>query len=232
MKKWNEQVNQSIGELIIYKNNQLIAFNKPPEIAVQQKSEGTKSLADLAEIYSKSKVFVIHRLDQPASGIILMAKNSQAQAIISEQLKTGKVEKQYLAVVKEPPQKNEGELIDYLSKNPKINKSFVVDKTQSKAKKAVLKYKVIGQSDYYHLLLIQLITGRHHQIRAQLAHIGSPIKGDVKYGFKRKNKDRSIHLHAFSLGFHHPISGEKVLLKAYPPEDPVWNAFKDTINQL
>lgn len=223
----------NIGDLIVYKNNQLLGFNKPPELAIQQRNKEEKALENLAEIYLKSKVYVIHRLDQPASGIVLMAKTPKAQTALSQQFHDRTIEKTYLALVKNPPPKEEGELIHYLAKNPKLNKSFVVDEQQPAAKKAVLQYRVLGKSDHYHLLLIKLITGRHHQIRAQLAAIDCPIKGDVKYGFKRKNKDRSIHLHAFTLQFDHPVTQERVLLKAPPPaEDPAWKAFKTIVDEL
>ncbi len=223
----------NIGDLIVYKNNQLLAFNKPPELAIQQRKKDEKALENLAEIYLKSKVFIIHRLDQPASGIVLMAKNAKAQAALSQQFQDRTIEKTYLAVVKDPPPQEEGELVHYLSRNPKLNKSFAVEEKKPGAKKAVLHYRLLGKSDTYHLLLIKLITGRHHQIRAQLAAIGCPIKGDVKYGFKRKNKDRSIHLHALSLAFQHPVSHEKVLLSVPPPSgDPVWDAFKTVIEEV
>jgi 23S rRNA pseudouridine1911/1915/1917 synthase len=232
MKKLNKE-EMNIGDLIVYKNNQLLGFNKPPELAIQQRNKEEKALENLAEIYLKSKVYIIHRLDQPASGIVLMAKTPKAQAALSQQFKDRTIEKTYLAVVKNPPPKEEGELIHYLSKNPKLNKSFVVDKKHPSAKKAVLHYRLIGQSDHYHLLLIQLVTGRHHQIRAQLAAIHCPIKGDVKYGFKRKNKDRSIHLHALSLKFNHPVSHESVTLSVPPPfGDPVWEAFNTIIDEI
>jgi 23S rRNA pseudouridine1911/1915/1917 synthase len=232
MKKSNKE-NMNIGDLIVYKNNQLLGFNKPPELAVQQRNKEEKALENLAEIYLKSKVYIVHRLDQPASGIILMAKNPKAQAALSQQFQDRTIEKVYLAVVKDPPPEEEGELVHYLSRNPKLNKSFVVKEKQPGAKKAVLHYQLLAKSDTYHLLLVKLITGRHHQIRAQLAAIGCPIKGDVKYGFKRKNKDRSIHLHALSLEFKHPVSHERITLSVPPPSgDPVWAAFKTVIDEI
>ncbi len=231
MKKWNNPDAYPISDLIIYKNNQLIAFNKPPELAVQQRDQEEKALINLAEIYAKSKVYLIHRLDRPASGIVLMAKNIQAQTLLTEQFKAKTIQKKYLAVVKEAPEPEEGELIHFLKKNQKVNKSFPVEEDASDAKKAVMKYKLLGKSDQYHLLEIDLITGRHHQIRAQLSAIGHPVKGDVKYGFKRKNQDRSIHLHAWQLAFDHPVTEERILLKAPPLEDPVWDAFKELIDK-
>lgn len=232
MKKSNNIEPWSIGDLIVYKNNQLLAFNKPPELAIQQKNKEEKALENLAEIYLKSQVYIIHRLDQPASGIVLMAKTPQAQTNLSEQFKDRTIEKKYLAVVKNPPPNEEGELTHFLSKNPKLNKTFVSEQDHPSSKKSTLHYRLIDKSDHYYLLDIDLITGRHHQIRAQLAAIGCPIKGDVKYGFKRKNNDRSIHLHAFSLGFDHPVTKERIVLKVPPPPDPVWDAFKATIDKL
>lgn len=232
MKKSNEK-EWSIGDLIVYKNNQLLGFNKPTGLAVQQRNKEEKALENLAEIYLHSKVHIIHRLDQPASGVVLMAKNSSAHAALSQQFHDRTVKKTYLAVVKNAPPEKEGTLIHYLGKNPKLNKSFVVDKKSASAKKAELTYRLLGKSDHYYLLLIDLISGRHHQIRAQLAAINCPIKGDVKYGFRRKNQDRSIHLHAFSLEFNHPVNHEKVVLKVPPPsDDPVWDAFEAVVNNI
>ena len=221
----------NIGDLVIYKNNQLIALNKLPGIAVQKDSGEDKSLADLAEIYTKSKLRIIHRIDRPASGIVLMAKTPKALAKLNEQFKNRIVKKTYLAVVKNLPEKPAGELIHYLQKNSKLNRSYASDVARENSKKAVLTYTHLGSSDYYHLLKIDLQTGRHHQIRAQLAAINSPIKGDVKYGFRRGNRDRSIHLHAWKIKFRHPVSNEWVELTAAPPDDPVWNAFAALADQ-
>ncbi|MCP3928495.1 MAG: RNA pseudouridine synthase [Bacteroidetes bacterium] len=215
-----------IGDLVVYKTNQFIAFNKPPTIPVQPDKSGDKALINLAEIYCKSKLYLIHRLDRPASGIILFAKNKNALAHLNEQFTNRQVQKTYLAVVRNPPETEEGTLIHYLKKNGKLNRSFASLKKEAEAKKAELSYKIVDKSDYYHLLEIQLITGRHHQIRAQLAAIQCPVKGDVKYGARRKNSDRSIHLHAWKLEFSHPITGEKQQLIASAPDDPVWNAFE------
>ena len=215
----------NIGELILYKNKQLIAFNKLPGIAVQRDQTEDKALLDLAEIYTKAKLFVTHRIDRPSSGIVLFAKTAKSLAKLNEQFKNREIKKTYLAVVKNLPEKTEGELIHFLQKNAKKNRSYVSDATQKNAKKAILNYKHIGSIEHYHLLEIELQTGRHHQIRAQLAAINSPIKGDVKYGARRKNRDRSIHLHAWKMSFQHPVSKERVNLVANPPDDSVWNAF-------
>ena len=219
----NEE-NEKIGDWVVYKNNQLIAFNKPVTLPVQHVGEA-KSLLDLAEIYTKQKLHLIHRLDQPASGVILMAKTHTALVSLNEQFKKRKVEKSYLAVVKEKPPEKEGTLIHYLKKLHRNNKSIVFSEPKVGAKRAELHYQLIDSIDNYHLLKIKLITGRHHQIRAQLSAIGCPIKGDVKYGFRRNNLNRSIHLHAWKLAFQHPISKEQVTLIAEVPEDPVWSAF-------
>ncbi len=215
----------NIGDSVLYKNNQLIAFSKPAGLGVQPDKSSDKSLLDLAEIYCKSPLQVIHRLDRPASGVVLFAKNKKALAHLNQQFKNRSIEKVYLAVVKNPPEKPEGHLIHYLYKNTN-NKAIISDASNSSAKKAELNYKVIGKIDNYSLLEVQLITGRFHQIRAQLAAIACPIKGDVKYGFRRGNRDRSIHLHAWKMTFEHPVSGEKTQLVAPLPEETVWQAFR------
>jgi len=221
----SEQEEITISDQILYKNNQIIAFNKPPSIAVQKDKTEDKSLLDLAEIYCKSKLELVHRIDRPASGVVLFAKSKKALAHLNEQFKARTIEKTYLAVVGNRPVDNEGELIHYLLKDGKRNQSFVQKEVKKNTKEAILKYKYIASSERYHLLEIQLITGRHHQIRAQLGAIKCAIKGDVKYGFRRGNRDRSIHLHCWKMAFQHPVSNEKVELIASPPSDPVWDAF-------
>lgn len=215
----------NIGTLIIYKNNQLIAFNKPATLTVQSDKTGDKALIDLAEIYCKSRLALIHRLDRPASGIVLFSKTKNATKTINAQFQDRKIEKKYLAVVKNKPSEASGTLVHFLRKNEKNNRSTAFDKEVAHSKRAELNYKVIGSIENYHLLEIDLITGRHHQIRSQLSAIGSPIKGDVKYGDRRGNKDRSIHLHAWKLAFDHPVTKERTELIADLPEDNVWKAF-------
>ena len=219
-----------IGSLVLYKNNQLIAFNKPAAIGVQPDKTEDKSLLDFAEIYCKSSLHVVHRLDRPATGAVLFAKNKRALVHLNQQFKDRVIEKIYLAVVKNKPEKQEDHLVHYVYKNNTKNKSIATTEESAGTKKAELRYKVIGQIDNYSLLEIELITGRFHQIRSQLAAIGCPIKGDVKYGFKRGNKDRSIHLHAWKLRFTHPVSEERVELIAPMPEDGVWDAFSGIKN--
>jgi len=218
--------NIKISGWVLYKNNQLIAFNKPAGIPIQPDKTEAKSLQDLGEIYAKSNLFIIHRIDRPASGVIIFAKSKKGLARMNAQFQERTIKKIYLAVVKKAPEKSEGQLIHYLRKNEKANKTQVFEAPIKGGKKAVLNYKVLGKSDNYTLLEIDLETGRHHQIRAQLAKIGSPIKGDVKYGARRSNKDRSIHLHAWKLSFQHPVTSETVDLVADMPEDAIWNFFK------
>ncbi len=217
-----------IGHQVLYKNNQLIAFNKAATIPVQTQASNTSSLLQMAEKYCQHSLHLIHRLDQPASGVILMAKNKKALAHLNQQFQDRSVEKHYLAVVKNAPSIPKGQLSHFLARSSS-NKSRVVDASNKGAKEAILTYELIGKSESYHLLSIKLLTGRHHQIRAQLSAIDCPIKGDVKYGFRRSNKDRSIHLHAWKLQFTHPTTGERETVIAPLPDDPVWNAFSAAI---
>ncbi len=214
-----------ISENILYKNNQLIAFNKPSSLAIQEDKTEDKSLLNLAEIYCKSNLFLIHRLDRPASGVVLLAKNKKAVAHLNLQFQNRTIKKTYLAVVKNAPPEEAGTLTHFLRKQHTQNRTSVVDEKATGGKEAIMNYKVIDHIDNYHLLEVELVTGRHHQVRAQLAAIDCPIKGDVKYGFRRGNKDRSIHLHAWKLAFKHPVTQEEVELVADAPDDPVWNAF-------
>lgn len=216
-----------IGDLVLYKNNQLIAFNKPANVPVQDDKTGDKSLLSLGEIYAKSRLHLIHRLDRPATGVVLFAKTEGALVSLNDQFKNKEVRKTYLAVVKNKPPQLEGKLIHYLKKHARQNRSVASDTETPGSKKSELNYRLIGSIENYHLLEIELITGRHHQIRAQLSAIGCPVKGDDKYGFKRANPDHSIHLHAWKLKFRHPVSGEmEEIIAPVPIEDPVWKAFK------
>lgn len=228
MKKWT---NDAIGDWVLYKNNQLIAFNKPAGLPVQSDRTGDKSMLELASIYTKGQVELIHRLDRPASGLILMAKNKKALAHLNQQFKDRQVEKAYLAVVQNRPKADTGTIDHLLLRDGRKNQSRVVPAGTKDAKAAQLNYTYLGSSDAYHLLEIHLLTGRHHQIRAQLAAMDCPIKGDVKYGARRKNPDRSIHLHAWKLGFKHPVSGQMEHLTApLPTEDPVWQYFASELS--
>ncbi len=220
------ETNYRPGEWVLYKNNQLIAFNKPPALPVQGDREGSISLLELAQAYVKHPLHLIHRIDRPASGVVLFAKKQSALVQLNEQFRARKVHKRYLAVTGTMPPEPEGELRHWLKRNGRLNKSFVVAEGTASAKEAVLRYRLLGSSDRYHLLEIELETGRHHQIRAQLAAIGCPVKGDVKYGARRSNPDRSIHLHAWQLAFDHPVSGERQTIVAPLPDEPLWNFFK------
>lgn len=215
-------------KLSLYKDNQIMVFNKPPGIAVQ--SPAKPDLHQLANAYAQVPLHVVHRIDQPASGLVLFAKNAKSAAHLQRQFSTGSIKRIYHALVKKLPDPKEGKLEHLLLKMNHKNKSLVVDTEQPEAQNCVLNYRWIRSSDTYHLLEVSLSTGRHHQIRAQLSAIGSPIKGDVKYGDRRANKDRSIHLHASEVSFIHPISGEKMDMRAPAPDDVLWNFFRDDMD--
>ncbi len=218
---------------VLYEDNHIIVVNKKPGDITQGDKTGDSPLSDYVKTYIKEKynkpgaVFLgtVHRLDRPTSGIVLYARTSKGLARMNELFQKKEIHKTYWAVVEQKPNKNNGNLVDFLKKNEKQNKSYVVDESTKGAKKAELSYSFIKSSDKYHLLEIDLGTGRHHQIRAQLANIGCIIKGDLKYGAKRSNKDASIHLHSRKISFEHPVSKEKIEIVAPPPKDPVWDYF-------
>jgi len=228
MKNWTDL---NIGKLVIYKNNQFIAFNKPPGLPVQEDKTGDAALVKLAESYAKRKLHLIHRIDRPTSGVVLFSRTMGALQFLNAQFQERSVRKTYLAVVKQAPPHEASALEHYLKKDGRQNRSIVKDKPFPGAKAARLNYRLLGQSESYHLLEIDLPTGRHHQVRAQLAAIGCPIKGDVKYGFRRGNPDRSVHLHAWKLQFEHPVAHTTESITAELPDDPVWNAFRNTIDR-
>ncbi len=179
------------------------------------------------EKYNKpGKVFIgtVHRLDRPTSGIVIFARTSKALERLNKMLRDKVIQKTYWAIVKKKPKAERDTLTNFLKKDTKKNKSFVYRKEIEGSKKATLHYQVIQKLDNYTLLEIDLETGRHHQIRTQLSHIGSPIKGDLKYGFDRSNKDGSISLHARKINFIHPVTKETITLTAPTPKDPIWNA--------
>lgn len=223
---------------ILYEDNHLIIVNKRPGDIVQGDKTGDKPLVEFVKDYIKDKynkpgaVFlgVVHRLDRPTSGVVLFARTSKALERMNKLFKTREVDKNYWAVVKNPPPGESGELTHHLVRNPKKNKSSAYDRPMPNSKEARLKYKVLAALKSYTLLRIELLTGRHHQIRSQLSKIGSPIKGDLKYGFDRSNKDGSIHLHARELRFIHPVKKEEIHVVASPPKDPVWDACLKAIS--
>ncbi len=210
---------------ILFEDNHLIAVNKSVHDLVQKDSTGDEDLTDKIKTYLKEKfkkpgnVFlgVAHRLDRPVSGVVLFARTSKSLARMNELFRTGSVNKTYWAIVKSKPEKDTDHLIHYILRNTKLNKSFCHKEDVANSKRAELIYKLIASSDNYHLLEITLLTGRHHQIRAQLAEIGCPIKGDLKYGFPRSNKDGGISLHARKIGFVHPVTKEEISIIATPP---------------
>jgi 23S rRNA pseudouridine1911/1915/1917 synthase len=215
---------------ILFEDNHLIIINKKAGILTQGDKTGDKSLIDLTKYYIKKKynkpgnVFIglPHRIDRPTSGIVILSKTSKSLSRISKLFKEKKIEKKYWAVVKNEIKNREGKLIHYLKKNQKKNKSFVLNEKKNNHLKAELEYRLIKKMENYFLYEIKLITGRHHQIRAQLSYIGSPIKGDIKYGFKRTNKDGSINLHSREINFVHPIKKNKIHIIAPTPENDLW----------
>ena len=215
---------------VLFHDTLILAVNKPAGQPAQADKTGDKSLLQWAEIYCKQALHPVHRLDRPASGVLVMAKTKAAMTNLQQQFQEHIVEKEYLAVVSALPPEPEGTLVHYLQKNTPKNRATAFPEEQPDTERAELHYRLLGSSQRYHLLHVRLITGRHHQIRAQLAAIGCPIKGDVKYGSRRGNRDRSIHLHAWRLQFEHPGSGAWIKLEAALPEgDPVWEAMREFI---
>lgn len=180
-----------------------------------------------AEAYCKQPLHLVNRLDRPASGIVLFAKKVSAMTVLTEQFRQRSVTKEYLAVVQNMPREAVGRLTHYLRQNERQNRVICSEETLPDGELAELEYKWMASSERFHLLHIQLITGRHHQIRAQLSAIGCPIRGDVKYGYKRNNPDHSIQLHAWRLGFDDPVSGARVDVEAPVPQGKIWEAFAD-----
>lgn len=224
----------AIKSRILFEDNHLIIINKMPSEIVQGDKTGDEPLLETVKQYIKEKynkpgdVFLglAHRIDRPVSGAVIFTKTSKALSRMNEQIKNREIQKIYWAIVKNRPDPEEGKLSHWLIKNSKTNKSTVHEAEKKGTKKAELNYKLIDQSKDYHLLEVELLTGRHHQIRAQLAKIGCKIKGDLKYGAARSNKDSSISLHARQLKFTHPVSKEKLNILANPPEDdPLWGYF-------
>ena len=219
---------------VIYEDNHIIAVSKSCSEIVQGDKTGDEPLSELVkkyikEHYAKSgEVFlgVPHRLDRPVSGVVLFARTSKALTRMNEKFRTGDVHKIYHAIVKDKPPKDQDELTHWITRNEKQNKSYAHSKEKQDSKKATLRYKLIAHSDRYYLLEIELLTGRHHQIRCQLAKIGCPIRGDLKYGYSRSNPDGGISLHAYSTSFIHPVSKQELFIKApYPTTDPLWGFF-------
>lgn len=222
---------------ILYEDNHIIAVYKRSSDLAQGDKTGDISLDTevkkyLGEKYKKpGEVFlgVIHRLDRPVSGVILYARTSKALERLNEMFRMKQVKKTYLAIVKERPPEDEATITHFLKKNEAQNKSYVYDTEVKGSKEASLTYRLKGRSERFYLLEIELHSGRHHQIRAQLAKIGCPIKGDLKYGFPRSNEDGGISLLARSLEFIHPVKKEPVSITAHFPEGDIWSVFMDSI---
>lgn len=216
---------------VLYEDNHIIVVNKRPGDIVQGDKTGDKPLSEVVKSYLKDKyskpgnvyLGVVHRLDRPTSGIVLFSKTSKALPRLNKLFQEKEAQKTYWALVKNEPPKDKDSLTHFLKRNPKQNKSYAHIKEVPESKKAILDYRVLKKLDNYYLLEIDLHTGRHHQIRSQLSAIGCPIKGDLKYGFDRSNKDASIHLHARELKFTHPVKKEEINIIAPPPNEVLWN---------
>lgn len=222
---------------ILYEDNHLVLINKPAGINVQGDKSGDLPLVEQVREYIRVKfnkpgnVFcgLIHRLDRPVSGVISFARTSKALERMNKQFAEKHPKKIYWAIVEQAPKEESGNLVHYLTRNEKQNKTYVSDVPKKDTKEARLSYKEIKRSDRYTLLEVQLETGRHHQIRAQLAHMGCIIKGDLKYGAKRPNPDGSISLHARKLEFEHPTTKELVSVEASVPNESLWKWFESHI---
>lgn len=219
----------------LYEDNHIIIVSKAPGEIVQGDKTGDTPLSESVKDYIKEKyrkpgnVFlgVAHRLDRPVSGVVVFARTSKALARLNDMFRTGNVHKTYLALTRNEPPHSEGTLEHWLVRNERQNKSYAYDREVPQSKKAVLKYRVTGRSDNYFMLEINLLTGRHHQIRCQLAKMGCPIRGDLKYGARRSNPDGSISLHARSVEFVHPVSKQTIHVEAPLPDDVVWKSVRE-----
>jgi 23S rRNA pseudouridine1911/1915/1917 synthase len=222
---------------VLYEDNHIIAVNKSNNDLVQADQTGDTALIDKVKGYLKKKynkpgnVFlgVIHRIDRPVSGVVLFAKTSKGLSRMNQLFKEKKIDKIYWAIVKNKPEQPNGLLKHFLVRNKQKNKSYSYPSPRKNAKEGQLTYSLIAESNNYFLLKIKLLTGRHHQIRSQLSKIGCPIKGDLKYGFPRSNRDGGISLHSRAISFTHPVKNKSVTITANPPTDNLWNYFTDKI---
>ena len=216
--------------IVLYEDNHIIAINKRVGDIVQGDKTGDNPLSEIVKSFLKKKykkpnnVFlgVVHRIDRPTSGVVIFAKTSKSLKRLNNMIKNSEIEKFYWAITKNKPEKRNDTLIHWLKKNPKNNKSTHFKKETENSKKAILHYKIINELKNYYLLEVILETGRHHQIRTQLSAIGCPIKGDLKYGYDRSNKDGGICLHAKKISFSHPVTKKKILISAPLFEHDIW----------
>ena len=227
-----------VGEDILWEDNHLLLVNKRCGDLVQPDPNGTSALENEIKQYIKirdnkpGEVFlgVVHRIDRPVSGVVLFAKTSKALSRLNEMLRRGEMHKRYWAVVESRPEQERGELNHYILRDGRSNRSFCYASPKGDAKLARLRYEVLGCSDRYTLVEVELLTGRHHQIRAQLSKIGCPIKGDLKYGAKRSNAGGGISLHSHEITFDHPVRHEQVRVVApVPKDDALWRFFEDSV---
>ncbi|MBQ9386510.1 MAG: RNA pseudouridine synthase [Bacteroidaceae bacterium] len=224
----------------LYEDNHIIIVSKQAGEIVQGDKTGDVPLSDIVALYLKEKyakpgnvfVGVPHRLDRPVSGVVVLAKTSKALARLNEMFRVGGVDNRYLAIVKNRPKEPAGQLVNWLVRNEKQNRSFAYDREVPGSKQAILNYRLVASSVNYHLLEVELMTGRHHQIRCQLSKMGCPIKGDLKYGAERSNPDGSISLHAYRVSFEHPVSHQMIDVKAPLPDDSLWQSFKQQVDNL
>jgi len=222
---------------VVYEDNHIIIVNKESGEIVQGDKTGDIPLSETVKAYIKEKyakpgaVFlgVVHRLDRPVSGLVVFARTSKALSRLNDMFRNGEVHKTYWAIVQQRPEHEEGTLENWLVRNEKQNKSYAYQREVPNSKKAILKYRMIGQSERYYLLEVNLLTGRHHQIRCQLAAMGCPIKGDLKYGAKRSNPDGSISLLAHRVEFIHPVSKQHIVVESPIPEYNLWQNIKFSV---
>lgn len=222
---------------VVYEDNHVIIVHKESGEIVQGDKTGDKPLSETVKDYIRDKfhkpgnVFlgVVHRLDRPVAGLVVFARTSKALSRLNEMFRKGEVHKTYWAITKNAPAEPEGTLVNWIVRNEKQNKSYIYDKEVPNAKRAELKYSVIAHTDNYHLLEVNLLTGRHHQIRCQLAHMGCVIKGDLKYGAPRSNPDGSISLLSHEVTFIHPVSKMEIKAESLIPDDRLWRDIAEAV---
>ena len=224
---------------VVYEDNHVIIVHKESGEIVQGDKTGDKPLSETVKDYIRDKyhkpgnVFlgVVHRLDRPVAGLVVFARTSKALSRLNDMFRNGEVHKTYWTITKNKPAEDEGTLVNWIVRNEKQNKSYVYDKEVPGAKRAELKYRVIAHTENYHLLEVHLLTGRHHQIRCQLAHMGCAIKGDLKYGAPRNNPDGSISLLSREVAFIHPVSKKEIKAESLIPDDRLWRDIAEEVTK-